>query len=215
MIFLIHIYGRLADFYPRFNIFRQKKKMRKFSMEPTKNDKKLETNSRTSENSSSEVEALLNKLRKTEITAILTMNKKAQITMSNWAYNLVDQYDATLKNNPVKLKDTAELPCSKMDVKLAIKLLMLASAEKRLDDNAIVNLKDKFVSLGSFQSIDQEDIVKLINHISDIQKKSMDADTPSFPESNKYMDLIISEQKALLDEINSFIEDIRKIKKNF
>jgi len=96
-----------------------------------------------------------------------------------------------------------------------IKLLMLASVEKRLDDNAVVNLKDKFVSLGSFQSIDQEDIVKLINHISDIQKKSMDADTPSFPELNKYMDLIISEQKALLDEINSFIEDIRKIKKNF
>ena len=185
-------------------------------MEPTNNHKKSDENSKTNENSSSEVEALLNKLRKTGITAILTMNKKAQITMSNWAYNLVNQYDATLKNNPVKLKDTAELPCSKMDVKLAIKLLMLASVEKRLDDNTVVNLKDKFVSLGSFQSIDQEDIVKLINHISDIQKKSMDAaDTPSFPELNKYMDLIISEQKALLDEINSFIEDIRKIKKNF
>jgi len=38
----------------------------------------------------------------------------------------------------------------------------------------------------------------------------MDADTPSFPELNEYMDLIISEQKALLDEITSFIEDIRK-----
>ncbi len=184
-------------------------------MEPTKNDKKSDENSKTNENSSSEVEALLNKLRKTGITAILTMNKKAQITMSNWAYNLVDQYDATLKNNPVKLKDTAELPCSKMDAKLAIKLLMLASVEKKLDDNTVVNLKDKFVSLGSFQSIDQEDVVKLINHISDIQKKSMDADTPSFSELNKYMDLIISEQKALLDEINSFIEEIRKIKKNF
>jgi hypothetical protein len=186
--------------------------MKESSMEPTNNHKKSDENSKTNENSSSEIEALLNKLRKTGTTAILTMNKKAQITMSNWAYNLVDQYDATLKNNPVKLKDTAELPCSKMDVKLAIKLLMLASVEKRLDDNAIVNLKDKFVSLGSFQSIDQEDIVKLINHISDIRKKSMDVDTPSFPELNKYMDLIISEQKALLDEINSFIEDIRKIK---
>jgi len=87
-------------------------------MEPTNNDKKSDENSKTNENSSSEVEALLNKLRKTGITAILTMNKKAQITMSNWAYNLVDQYDATLKNNPVKLKDTAELPCSKMDAKL-------------------------------------------------------------------------------------------------
>jgi len=184
-------------------------------MEPTQNDKKLETNSKKSENSSSEVEAFLNKLRKTEITAIFTMNKKAQITVLNWAHNLVNQYDAILKNNPMKLKDIAELPCSKMDAKLAIKLLMLTSVEKRLEDNTVVNLKNKFVSLGSFQSIDQEDIVKLIKYVSDIQKKSMDADTPSFPELNKYMDLIISEQKALLDEINCYIGDIRKIKKNF
>jgi hypothetical protein len=83
--------------------------MKESSMEPTNNHKKSDENSKTNENSSSEVEALLNKLRKTGTTAILTMNKKAQITMSNWAYNLVDQYDATLKNNPVKLKDTAEL----------------------------------------------------------------------------------------------------------
>ncbi len=125
----------------------------------------------------------------------------------------MNQYSNTLKNNPVKLKNATELPCSKMDVKLAIlKLLMLTSVEKRLDDNTVVTLKDKFVSLGSFQSIDQKDIAILINHISDIKKKSMDADTPSFPELNKYMDLIMSEQKALLGEINSFIEDIRKLK---
>jgi len=183
-------------------------------MEPTKNDNKIKTNSKPSEDSSSELEALLNRLRKTEITAILTMNKKAQITVLNWANNLVDQYDAILKNNPMKLKDIAGLPYSKMDAKLAIKLLMLTAVEKKLEDNTVVNLKDKFVSLGSFQSIDQKDIVKLIKYIGDIQKQSMDADTPSFPELNKYMNLIISEQKALLDEINSFIEDIRKIKKN-
>jgi len=183
-------------------------------MGPTQNDKNLDPNSKTSENSSSEVEAVLNKLRKTEITAILTMDKKAQIAMLSWAHNLVNQYDAILKNNPMKLKDIAELPCSKMDVKLAIELLMLTSVEKRLEDNTVVNLKDKFVSLGSFQPIEQKDIVKLVKYINNIQKKSMDADTPSFSGLNKYMDLIISEQKALLDEINNFIENIRKIKKN-
>ena len=184
-------------------------------MEQAQNDKNLDPNSKTRDTSSSDVEALLNKLRKMEITAILTMNKKAQITVLSWAHNLVNQYDAILKNNPMKLKDIAELPCSKMDIKFAIKLLMLKSVEKRLEDKTVVNLKDKFVSLGSFQSIDQEDIVKLIKYISDVQKiKSMDADTPSFPELNKYVDLIISEQKALLNDINSYIEDIRKIKKN-
>ncbi len=54
-----------------------------------------------------------------------------------------------------------------------------------------------------------------MKYINDIQKKSMDPDTVSFPELNKYMDLIISEQKALLGEINNFIEDIREIKRKF
>jgi len=183
-------------------------------MVPSNNDNKIKINSKPSEDSSSELEGLLNRLRKTEITAILAMNKKAQITVLNWANNLVNQYDAILKNNPMKLKDIAGLPCSKMDAKLAIKLLMLTAVEKKIEDNTVVNLKDKFVSLGSFQSIDQKDKVKLIQYISDIQKQSMDAGTPSFPELNKYMSLIISEQKALLDEINSFIRDIRRIKKH-
>ena len=189
--------------------------MKEFSMEPTKNDKKLDANSKINENSSSEVERLLNELRKTGITAILAMNKKEQITLSSWAHDLVNQYDAVLKNNPMKLKDIAELPCSKMDAKLAIKLLLLASVEKGLKDNTVVKLKDTFVRLGTFQSVNQEDISKLTKHLSYIQKQPMDADTSSFPELDKYMNLIISEQKALLEEINSFIEDIRKIKKSF
>lgn len=184
-------------------------------MEPTKNDKKLDANSKINENSSSEIETLLNELRKTGVTAILAMTKNTQITVSNWAHDLVNQYNAILKNNPMKLKDITELPSSKMDVKLAIKLLLLASVEKGLKDNTVVDLRDKFISLGAFQAIDQKDNVKLMKYIGDIQKKSMEPDTASFPELNKYMDLIISEQKVLLEEINSYIEDIRKIKKNF
>ena len=53
-----------------------------------------------------------------------------------------------------------------------------------------------------------------MNYTRDIQNKSMDAETSPFPELNKYMDLILSEQKALFEEINGFIEDIRKIKKD-
>ena len=183
-------------------------------MRPTKNDKKLDVNIEANEDSSSEVETILKELRKTGITAILTMNKKEQITVSNWAHDLVNQYDAILKNNPMKLKDIAELPCSKMDAKLAIKLFLLASIEKGLKDNTVAKLKDTFVRLGTFQSVDPEDIAKLTKHLSYIQKQPMDADTSSFPELNKYMDLILSEQKALLDEINSFIGDILKIKKD-
>lgn len=173
-------------------------------MEPKQNDNKSDANSKTNENSSSEVAALLNKLRATGITSIFSMNKKAQMTMSKWAHDFMNQYSNILKNNPMKLKNVTELPCSKMDAKLAIKLLLIESAKKGLEDKTVADLRDKFVSLGAFQSIDQKDITIL-----------MRSDTSSFPESNKYMDLIISEQKALLGEINSFIEDIRKIKKDF
>jgi hypothetical protein len=177
------------------------------SMEPTKNDNK------SNGNSSSEVETLLNTLRETGITAILTMNKKAQMAISNWAHGLVNRYNGILKNNPLKLKDIRKLPFSKVDAKMAIKLLLLASVKKGLDDDAVLDLRNKFVSLGSFQSIDQGNIIKLMNDIGDSHRKSMDVDMSSLPEANKYMNLIISEQKALLHEINSYLEDIRKIKK--
>jgi len=183
-------------------------------MAPTKDNKKPYVNSNTKDGSSSEAGALLNKLRKMGIMAVLNMNKKSQLTMSNWAHNIVNQYTAVLKNNPMKLKNITELPCSKMDAKLAIKFLMLGSVEKGLDDKTVSNLRDKFISLGSFQSIDQKDIVKLMKYMSDIKEKSMEDNIFSLPGLNKYMDLIISEQKALLEEISSFIQDIRKIKKN-
>ena len=86
--------------------------------------------------------------------------------------------------------------------------------QKGLKDNAVVKLKDTFVRLGTFQSIDPEDISKLTKHLSYIKKQPTDADTSSFPELNSYMDLILSEQKALLEEINNFIGDILKIKKD-
>jgi hypothetical protein len=205
--------GYAVKFFPKELLY-WFKKMKETSMEPTKNDKKRFVNSNTKESSSSEVGALLNKLRKKGIIAIINMNKKSQMTMSSWAYDIVDQYNAVLKNNPMKLKNITELPCSKMDVKLAIKFLLLGSVEKGLDDNTASNLKDKFISLGSFQSIDQNDMVKLMKYTRDIKEKSMDANIFSLPGFNKYMDLIISEQKALLEDLNSFIEDIRKIKKN-
>jgi hypothetical protein len=176
------------------------KRMKGSLMKPTKNIKNK--NLTTTGNSSSEIETILNTLRKRGVTAILTMNKKAQMTMSNWAHDLMNQYNAVLKNNPMKLKDISRLPCSKIDAKLAIKLLLMASVKKDTEPDTVVDFRNKFVSLGSFQSVDQRDLLKL-----------MDVDVSSFPGLNKYMNLIISEQKVLLHEINSFIEDIRKIKK--
>ncbi len=189
------------------------KQMKGSSMEPKKNVKKIPENSKTPGNLPSALDASLNTLRKTGVTAILTMNKKAQMTISNWAHDLLNQYNAVLKSHPMKLKDISKLPFSKIDAKLAIKLLLMVSVKKETEPDTVVDLRNKFVSLGSFQPIDQEDLLKLKKYIRGGQKASKDADVSSFPELTKYMNLIISEQKVLLHEIDSFIEDIRTMKK--
>ena len=182
-------------------------------MEPTKEIKKTVENQKDTGFSSSELDELLHTLRKRGVTAVLTMDKNAQMTMSSWAHELVNQYTAVLKNNPMKLKDLTKLPCSKVDAKLAIKILLMASVTKEIQEEMVVDLRNKFVSLGSFQPVDQKDLLKVKKYISGIQKKMTDVDSSSFLGLNKYMNMIISEQKVLLHEINSFIEDIRKLKK--
>ena len=182
------------------------------SMKPTNTDKKINKNSKPSGNLPSELDALVQTLRETGVMTIVTMDKNAQTTLSNWAYDLVNQYGMVLKNNPIKLKDITKLPCSKIDVKLAIKLLLMASVKKGTEEDAVNDLRNKFISLGSFQLIDQEDLRQLTMY-GRSQKTTKDIDVASFPKLNKYMTLIISEQKVLLHEINSFIEDIREIKK--
>ncbi|MEJ2656908.1 MAG: hypothetical protein P8012_06885 [Desulfobacterales bacterium] len=138
-------------------------------MEPTKIDKKSNEKLRIDERSLLEVSTLLSRLRETGITTIFVMNKKAQMKMLNWAHGLVNQYNDILKQNPMKLKDISELPFPKMDAKLAIKLLLLASVKKGLKDDTVFDLRNKYVSLGSFQSVDQKHIQKSMKHIRDIQ----------------------------------------------
>ena len=94
--------------------------------------------------------------RQKGLSIISDMSKDEQTFFVNWAQNIVDRYGSILPENPSKIKNVTDLPCPKEDLKIAIKLLMPAYLAKESDD--IVDLlKDRYVSLGAFQEISQED----------------------------------------------------------
>jgi hypothetical protein len=74
-------------------------------------------------------------------------------------------------------------------------------------------LKDRYVRLSTFQKISQEDQDTIIKEANRIDQKIESAETTLFPTYHKYMEIIISEQKILLDEVNSFIDNMQIQKK--
>lgn len=152
---------------------------------------------------------LLNRLRSDGSTAIFAMDEGDQTEMAIWAHQIVAKYDAALTAHPMKLKDATTLPASKQDIKIAIKILLAAhvshGAQSDVDD-----LKEKFVRLAGFKHISQKDrqqIQMLVDSKDETQEKS---EISLMPITNRYMDLILSEQNALIAEISMYIEDLKQ-----
>jgi hypothetical protein len=78
----------------------------------------------------------------------------------------------------------------------------------------IVNLlKDRYVRLSAFQKISQEDKEAIIKETIEINQRPESPDASLFPTYHKYIELIISEQHVLLEDINTFINDLQTDKK--
>jgi len=146
--------------------------------------------------------------RKKNLSILSDMTKDEQTFFVSWAQNIVDRYGYLLPENPSKLKNVADLPCSKEDLKIAIKLLLPAYLAKNSDDTADL-LKDMYVSLGAFQEISPADTETILVEIDGIDAKSESTDTSLFSTYQNYMQIVVSEQKILVDEINAFISDLQ------
>ena len=80
-------------------------------------------------------------------------------------------------------------------------------------DEIVDSLKDRYISVGTFQKIDLADKEKIFYEINDIEKE-LESDYASvFQEYHKHMEVIISEQNVLLDDVNTFISDLSELKK--
>jgi hypothetical protein len=177
-------------------------------MNSTKEDNKSQAQPKRNENPTSVIEDFFKQFRKDGISALAHLDKDEQAQVINWAQDIVNQYGSILKETPVKIKNLVDLPCSKEDLKIAIKVLLPAYIAKESDD--IVDLlKDRYVRLSAFQEISQEDKDTIIKEANKIDQNIESTETALFPTYHKYMEIIVSEQKILLDEINSFIDDIQ------
>jgi hypothetical protein len=142
------------------------------------------------------------------MSALSNMSKDEQTLFVSWAQEAVDQYGVLLQKNPAKIKNVADLPCSKEDLKIAIKALLPAYLEKGSDD-VVSLLKDRYIRISAYQEIRQEDKDTIIKGSVEFDTKSDSRDTSLFSTYQKYMQIIVSEQKILLDEINVFIADLQ------
>lgn len=183
-------------------------------MNSTHGDKKSKVRPEINDRFPARVEDYIKDFRHKGISAIANRSKDEQTIIVNWAQDVVDQYGSFLKEYPMKIKNLVDLPYPKEAIKIAIKTLLPAYLAKGSDD--IINLlKDRYVGLGAFQEISQEDKEIIINESNEIDEKPETTDTPLFPTYHKYMQLIISDQKILLEDINSFISDLKIQKKDF
>jgi hypothetical protein len=177
-------------------------------MNSTNDDKKSKALPQKKEKPPPMIEGYIKDFRHKGIIALANMSKDEQTIIVNWAQDVVDQYGSFLKEYPMKIKNIVDLPCPKENIKIAIKTLLPAYIAKESDD--IVNLlKDRYVRLSAFQEISYEDKETIIKESNEIDQNSESADTSLFPTYHKYMQIIISEQKILLEDINTFINDLQ------
>jgi hypothetical protein len=146
------------------------------------------------------------------IFALARASNEKQIMITRWAQDIYDRFESVLKNHPAKIKNTDELPASKPEVKIAIKILLTAYFLKESGE-MVDRLKERYISIGTFQNIDMEDKEKIYHSLNNIELELKSDYESVFPEYHKYMEVIISEQNVLLDDVNNFIDDLRKVKK--
>jgi hypothetical protein len=170
--------------------------------------------SRNKNEMSAIITVYIKNFRKAGITALATMSKHEQSIIVKWSQDVVQQFEELLKKLPMKINDTAILPHRKESIKIAIKTLLLAYVAKESDE-IINSLKDRYILLNRFQEIRTEDIDTVYKEANAIEQKSDSTDISLFPTYYKYMQVAVSEQKALIDEIKSIIREFQTQSKDF
>lgn len=153
------------------------------------------------------IERYLKEFRIKGLAALSNMDDDEQTTVATWARKVVDQYGAVLNELPIKIKDTKDLPYPKETIKIAIKTLMQAYVLTKSDDMLNI-LKDRYVRLSSFQEINPEDKKTAYTEVGDINQALSSSDTSLTSTYQKNMQIVLSEEKILLEDIRTYLRDL-------
>jgi hypothetical protein len=153
---------------------------------------------------------LLADLKNMGILAFKQMTEDEQKKVWNWSKEVVQQYRSVLEADPGNIRNIEDLPFPKEDIKLAIKLSLPLYISKDMQ-SVIKMLKTAYKDIGTFQFIDDGDKKALQSRSDPKRRVSTQNNGSTYPLSDKYTELIVSEQKALLQEVNDFVTDLDSI----
>jgi hypothetical protein len=150
------------------------------------------------------VEKILNE----GLQRLTSMSQKEQTAVALWSKAMLERYNQILDEHPAMLKSPKMLPCSKQEMKLAIKVALLPHVARNAHER-IQQLKHNYISLAYFQHVDPQDRQNFSRGGGEADRRSNAAAYPSY---QKYLDLALAEQNSLLDEIDAFVSGIKKLK---
>jgi len=153
------------------------------------------------------IEKYLEIFRKKGPAALARLSNEEQTAVATWARKVVDQYISTLTELSAKIKDIDTLPFPKETIKIAIKTLMPAYALTDSEDMLDL-LKDRYIRLSSFQEIKQEEKKPGDTDAGDPNQTLHDSETEFASTHQKYIQLALSEEKILLEDITAFMSSL-------
>lgn len=152
---------------------------------------------------------IISKLKEKGIATLERLSEKKQTAVWNWSRTVVRAYRKILEADPRNVRDISELPFKKDDIKLAIKIALPLYVSKDLQ-RMVRALKNAYKELGAFQDLEALDAVSLAQD-DDQPDLSLKNSSLSIDSVDQNMELIVSEKKALIDEINGFVADLEAI----
>jgi hypothetical protein len=153
---------------------------------------------------------LLNNFKIRGLAAFQEMNKDERKLIIDWSKNVTRQYINLIDTDPSNIRTIADLPYTKEDIKLAIKIMLsiyISSGPPKM----VKQLKLGYQELGSFLDIDPDNykIVQSLATSKDTNSSKMTLEGTTL--FDKYMELAISERKILLQEIENYVNSLKNI----
>jgi hypothetical protein len=156
---------------------------------------------------------LLANLKNKGILAFKHMTDDEQKKVWKWSQKVVQRYRNVLETHTGNIRNLEDLPFPKEDIKLAIKLSLPLYLSKDMQSMVKI-LKNAYKEIGTFQNMDDFDDPKLPSRADSKRKSSEQRTKTTYPLADKYTELTISEQKALMQEINDFVTDLESTMRN-
>jgi hypothetical protein len=144
-------------------------------------------------------------LKNKGIAVFKQLTDKEQKLVWKWSQKVIREYRNILEADPSNIRSIEDLPFAKDDIKLAIKLSLPLYISKDMQ-SMIRMLKTAYKEIGAFQSVDPEVVERRASVPASKGEAASEGNGQNDPEvDDSLMELVVSEKKALLQEINDFI----------